>query len=270
VSNHLLLEAAVRSGVMGAIIFAALRLMRIEQVSARRTAWLLALAAALLMPLLVGTQIGPRLLPDVEGFGASRVAVSPEVPGGPASAAAGERTATAAAGDGVGEDSARSASDAGPLLAVGYCIVAAVLSLRLCVGVGWALRLRNQAERIQCAFDPQLDIRLSRRIASPITVASSVLLPANYARWDEPTLHMVLAHERAHVRQGDFYVQLLAGAHCAVFWFNPFSWWLRRQLSDLGEALSDRAAVEHAPLASRRRCDGERQQSCCAHRAAAE
>ena len=41
-STHLLLEAAVRSLVMGAIILVALRLMRIEQVRARRTAWLLA------------------------------------------------------------------------------------------------------------------------------------------------------------------------------------------------------------------------------------
>jgi hypothetical protein len=37
-NTHLLLEAAVRSLVMGAIILVALRLMRIEQVRARRTA----------------------------------------------------------------------------------------------------------------------------------------------------------------------------------------------------------------------------------------
>ena len=59
-STHLLLEAAARSLVMGAIILVALRLMRIEQVRARRTAWLLALAGALAMPFLVNAQIGPR------------------------------------------------------------------------------------------------------------------------------------------------------------------------------------------------------------------
>ena len=63
-STHLLLEAAVRSLVMGAIILVALRLLRIEQVRARRTAWLLALAGALAMPALVAAQIGPRLLPE--------------------------------------------------------------------------------------------------------------------------------------------------------------------------------------------------------------
>ena len=64
-STHLLLEAAVRTLVMGAIIYAALRLLRIEQIRAQRTAWLLALAGALAMPLLVAAHIGPRLLPEL-------------------------------------------------------------------------------------------------------------------------------------------------------------------------------------------------------------
>jgi hypothetical protein len=41
-------------------------------------------------------------------------------------------------------------------------------------------------------------------------------------------------------------IHALAGLHCALFWFNPFSWWLQRQLAELGEALSDCAAVEEA------------------------
>jgi beta-lactamase regulating signal transducer with metallopeptidase domain len=242
-SYHLLLEAAVRSLVMGAIIFLAMRLLGIEQVRVRRAAWLLALAGALLMPVLVGSHIGPKLLPEI-GMSSAPPAVGPlEVRASRVPAAASVpppfSVETAAATD-------TGSVDAGTLIVAGYCIVAAVLSLRLCVGAGLALRLRNQAERIGCRFDPRLDLRVSQRIASPVTVASSVLLPANYSTWDKPTLTMVLAHERAHVRQGDFYVQLLAGVHCAVFWFNPFSWWLQRQLSDLGEALSDRAAVEYA------------------------
>ena len=64
-STHLVLEAAVRSLVMGAMIMVALRLLRIDQVRARRTAWLLALIGALAMPVLVGAQIGPRLLPQL-------------------------------------------------------------------------------------------------------------------------------------------------------------------------------------------------------------
>ena len=132
------------------------------------------------------------------------------------------------------------------LAVFGYCVVAAILSVRLCAGVGFALRLRNQAERVIFPFDPDLDVRISEGVKSPATIGSSVLLPENYAAWDGATLRIVLTHERAHVRQRDFLIHALAGLHCALFWFNPFSWWLQRQLAELGEALSDCAAVEQA------------------------
>jgi hypothetical protein len=132
------------------------------------------------------------------------------------------------------------------LAVFGYCLVAAVLALRLCTGVGFAFRLRNGAERVIFPFDPELDVRTSSRVASPVTIGSSVLLPSNYTGWDATTLRIVLSHERAHVRQKDFLIHALAGLHCALFWFNPFSWWLQRQLAELGEALSDCAAVEQA------------------------
>ncbi len=262
-STHLLLEAAVRSLVMGAMILLALRLLRIDQVRARRTAWLLALIGALTMPVLVGAQIGPRLLPEL-------AAAKPQATlylDGPRDAAASAASRDAAAQDAspnapritdgrnasaAGVQAARDAEGAQTsnivltLAVFGYCAVAAVLSLRLCAGVGFALRLRNQAERVVFPFDPELDVRSSSRIATPVTIGSSVLLPSGYVSWDEATLRIVLTHERAHVRQADFYVHALAGLHCALFWFNPFSWWLQRQLADLGEALSDCAAVEQA------------------------
>jgi hypothetical protein len=265
-STHLLLEAAVRSLVMGAMILVALRLLRIDQVRARRTAWLLALMGALAMPVLVGAQIGPRLLPEIAAAkpqpryldgpyidaaasspyrGAAAQDAPPNAPridDGRNASAAGAHGARRA--DGAG--GTQSSSIVLTLAVIGYCAVAAVLSLRLCAGVGFALRLRNQAERVVFPFDPELDVRTSSRITTPVTIGSSVLLPDGYVSWDEATLRIVLSHERAHVRQADFYVHALAGLHCALFWFNPFSWWLQRQLSELGEALSDCAAVEHA------------------------
>ncbi len=252
-STHLLLEAAMRSFIMGAIIFTALRLLRIDQVRARRTAWLLALAGALSMPVLVSAQIGPRLLPEISGQAISALSVVNI----PVAQPAGEDDRVAPVSlRGITvpvrppkEEGGRSPdlmSTALSLVVLGYCAVAAVLSLRLCTGVGFALRLRDQAERVVFPFDAQLDVRLSSRVATPVTIASSVLLPLSHTSWDEATLRVVLSHERAHVRQKDFLVHTLAGLHCAVFWFNPFSWWLQRQLSELGEALSDRAAVEQA------------------------
>lgn len=260
-TTHLLLEAAVRSLVMGAIILVALRLLRIEQVRARRTAWLLALIGALCMPLLVAAQIGPRLLPETafarvsgpESESAASVApedLSRELSYEPAVAAARPPSA-----DELPDQNSSGAAQNPPevlantaisLAVIGYCAVAAVLGLRLCAGLGFALRLRNGAERVVFPFDANLDVRTSARVATPVTVGSTVLLPQNYTGWDGSTLRIVLSHERAHVRQKDFYIHALAGLNCAMFWFNPFSWWLRRQLSELGEALSDCAAVGEA------------------------
>jgi beta-lactamase regulating signal transducer with metallopeptidase domain len=251
VSTHVLAEAALRSLIMGAIILAALPLLRIHQVRAQRTAWLLALIGALAMPALVSWQIGPPLLPQLPAASLRQPAASLRQPAQPlaaldSAASASPETATSVADR---ERNSRSRFIAATLseAALGlYCIVAALLLIRLCLGVGFALRLRNCARRTEFPFASQSDVRVSGRIATPVTIASTVLLPPTYSAWDEPTLRVVLTHECAHVRQRDFYVHIAAGLHCALFWFNPYSWWLRRHLSELGEALSDCAAVEQA------------------------
>jgi hypothetical protein len=54
----------------------------------------------------------------------------------------------------------------------------------------------------------------------------------------------VLAHEAAHVANGDFYVLLLASLNRAVFWFSPFAWWQLIRLAELAEIISDASAIE--------------------------
>ena len=87
-------------------------------------------------------------------------------------------------------------------------------------------------------------MRSSAAISSPVTIGSFVVLPADYRTWDSEKLRIVLAHERSHIRQGDFYLQALAGLYAAIVWFSPLGWWLKRQLSDLAEAISDRSGLE--------------------------
>ncbi len=73
-----------------------------------------------------------------------------------------------------------------------------------------------------------------------------MLLPADYVDWDAEKLRIVLAHERSHIRQGDFYLQLLAAFYAALFWFSPLGWWLKSKLRNLGEAIGDHAALNQA------------------------
>jgi BlaR1 peptidase M56 len=131
-----------------------------------------------------------------------------------------------------------------------YLAVCAVLLVRMAYGLDRAMRLWWAAE-IFVPYpqdDPGygLPMRFSRAVASPVTIGSGVLLPYECLEWDREKLRVVLAHERAHIRQGDFYLQLLAGIYAAVFWFSPLGWWLKDKLSDLSEAISDHAGLNEA------------------------
>jgi len=151
-------------------------------------------------------------------------------------------------------DRALRAAGSVTLIAAIYVPVCAFLLLRMFCGLAMALRLWLTAERFEPEPGPDpladpgrgLRLRFSFAVASPVTIGSGVLLPADCLAWDREKLRIVLAHERAHVRQGDFYLQLAAGLYAAVFWFSPLGWWLKRTLSDLGEAISDRAGLEQA------------------------
>ena len=131
-----------------------------------------------------------------------------------------------------------------------YISVAGVLVVRLLCGLVAALRLLHTARSVavdtQIPDSASLRLRSSARVASPVTICSSIVLPADYETWDSEKLRIVVAHERSHIRQGDFYIQLLAGLYAAAVWFSPLGWWLKRKLSDLAEAISDRAGLEEA------------------------
>jgi hypothetical protein len=84
---------------------------------------------------------------------------------------------------------------------------------------------------------------MSPRVAVPVTFASTILVPSGYTDWSERKLQAVLWHEGSHVAHGDFYVLLLAAINRAVFWFNPFAWWLSGHLARLAEMVSDDTAI---------------------------
>jgi beta-lactamase regulating signal transducer with metallopeptidase domain len=131
-----------------------------------------------------------------------------------------------------------------------YLAVAGAFLIRLGCGLIAAVRLWRRAKPISgmllATEDRSVDLRCSSEVSSPVTICSAIVLPADYATWDEKKLRVVLAHERSHIRQRDFYLQLLAGVYAAVVWFSPLGWWLKRKLSDLAEAISDRAGLEEA------------------------
>ena len=135
-----------------------------------------------------------------------------------------------------------------------YLAVSTLLLIRLLYGLGLSMRIWRQARPVTLhaagamvsRLAGAIPVRASTRIASPVTIGSGIVLPADYSGWDREKLRVVLAHEGSHIRQGDFYLQLLAGLYASMFWFSPLGWWLKRKLSELGETISDRAGLEEA------------------------
>ncbi len=144
----------------------------------------------------------------------------------------------------------RAAFSLSKIILVLYLSVAGVFLIRLAYGLIMALRLYSGAKPISAdlviAQATCVDIRCSTGVSSPVTICSAIILPPDYATWDSEKLRVVLAHERSHIRQRDFYLQLLAGIYAVAFWPSPLGWWLKRKLSDLAEAISDRAGLEEA------------------------
>lgn len=125
-----------------------------------------------------------------------------------------------------------------------YLAVAVGFLLRLGVGLALTWRLLRKGQPIIEDWTAGSDVRLSGAVATPVTVGTTILLPAECRDWSPIKRQAVLVHERSHVVRGDFHVLSLATLHRALFWFSPFSWWLLNELAETAELVSDDAAIE--------------------------
>ena len=238
-----LLSAALRALLLAVSVELCLRMLRVRHVQLLLAAWTAVLAASLAMPILQRyTPITVPLsvaLPIAfpEGSAAPGVAVATPVVTAP----------LAAPLDAATPDAATPLRDA-PVwrswLTAAYLIVAGAMLLRLLVGLFLSWKLLRAARPVQDGWAAGAGVRASAAISAPAAVGSNILLPSDCADWAPATQRAVLAHERAHIAGGDFYVLLLSQVNRAIFWFNPLSWWLHRRLATLAELASDDAAMD--------------------------
>jgi len=82
-----------------------------------------------------------------------------------------------------------------------------------------------------------------------------VLLPSHAGAWSDDRIRIVLAHELAHIRRHDWFIQIAAEVVRTMFWFNPLVWMactrLRRESEQacddvvLGAEIPARQYAEH-------------------------
>ena len=276
----ILVESALRSLLCAAVVGLGLTLFRVRNVPARKLAWTLVLMAAIAMPGLMRVPLPAALrlnnawTAPMRGMAASAEQMlqpAALVTHALAQSSAGSADVQATASAPTPSGRALPAVDAGlatdpvtvapvshsfqwpPVRTMAlwiYLAVAGALLLRVLIGLFAAMHLWMTAAPVSPLVAPEPNVRASARIPAPVTVGSGIVLPADYAQWDRSKLRMVIAHERSHVRQMDFYLQLLAGVYTAVFWFSPLGWWLRHVLCLLGEAIGDRAGMRAAATRS--------------------
>ncbi len=70
-----------------------------------------------------------------------------------------------------------------------------------------------------------------------------VLVPESAPSWPVERIHAVLCHELAHIRRGDWVVQMAAELVRTVYWFNPLLWVACRYLRRESEQACDDAAL---------------------------
>ena len=272
----IMVEAALRGLVLAAAAGLGLCIFRVKNIPAQKAIWSIVLLSALAAPFVMRWKLPTRITwalplpahlhfaaPAIHAGASPRMTMARQTSGRATSRIADTGFSDSSASGipyivpsphGVAFYSAKT-SAANPqfplvhpalIAAIAYFCVCCALFLRLLWGLFAAWRLWSASEPISPIVVPYARIRASQSISSPVNVGSGVVLPSNFTTWPPERLRVVLAHERSHVRQLDFYLQLMARIYTALFWFSPLGWWLSRHLSALGEAISDRAGLSAA------------------------
>jgi TonB family protein len=213
-----LLECAVRSAALIAVVWLVLKVLRVRSVRLERNAWLVVLAASVAMPLL--TKLAATSAPRATDI----VLLQPV-----------QLTALTVTKSSTGWPTV--------VLAI-MAAVAAVFAIRHTLGIVRWWRVRRAAAAVSSNLCAGMDVRVTSAVNSPATVFSTILVPIDFDGWPVLVQRAVIAHERTHVANRDFYVQWAAQLHRCIFWFNPLAWWLVGRLSALSEHISDDAAVQ--------------------------
>jgi beta-lactamase regulating signal transducer with metallopeptidase domain len=236
----LLLDSALRSAVLGLLVWALLRLLRLRDARAEILIWTMVLLAALTMPLL------KLEVPAGLAVPMPQLALHPAAP----------TTLPAAAPHGLpllaGKGGVIAMVSGMPLPKINwvevlwglYALAVFFQLARLATGLILTVRLYHRAHPVTEPWAQGRAIRASAAVPGPISFGRCILLPADYGAWSRTKLEAVLAHEESHIGRGDFFIQLLASLYRTAFWFSPFAWWLQARLCALAEAASDEAAIQ--------------------------
>lgn len=275
----LLVNAALRTLVLAAVVGLGLAVFRVKDTSARLLTWTAVLYAALSLPLLLcllpSIPVPLPLLTQTTVVTASSGIATASFPKPPVNQEPQKQSLP-----GRGRLSPEFAAGISPfanqtspknsiavwieslswtsIATIIYFAIASILLLRFLIGLAVTKRLVRKSQeltdqrlrlllfRTESRNSSLLCVRESPAIAVPLTVGplrSTILLPSNWREWDDERLQAVMIHELSHVLRRDPLTHCIALLHRAIFWFSPLSWWLQAHIAQLAEQASDEAAL---------------------------
>ena len=264
---RVLLEASLRVLLVVAAVGGVLAATRVRDGGVRHAAWTMVVVAMLLMPVLpfVVPQVElPRapatmsFLPVTEDLpyigdvdlsqrvGASSPSTQDVTAGFPDATSPGRLSNPI-----VVEKAAPAARRGVPLWLVAVLAIYGAGLLMLLVRWIRAARFLSVLRRASHLIDPSdvggATAYESPLAATPMTVGGWrpwIVLPVEWRKWTAEKRQAVLAHEQSHVRRHDSLISLVAYVNRCIYWFNPLSWWLERQLAESAEHAADDAGVK--------------------------
>jgi beta-lactamase regulating signal transducer with metallopeptidase domain/predicted nucleic acid-binding Zn-ribbon protein len=156
-----------------------------------------------------------------------------------------------------------------PWLVAAWALGAAAMSLRVALGLAWIRRLRRRAQPLTDAFWTSAlartvrELRLERHvellvadvIGGPISAGMFrpfVLVPtAMLSRVPIDVIEALIAHELAHIKRHDYFINLLQSLVEALLFYHPVVWWLSRRIRHEREHIADQLAAQSS-IAPRR------------------
>ena len=232
-------------------------MMRRRSAGARHLVWLVALIAALVLPLLsVWSPLPVRVLPAA----APPAHVQTSIAEAGVARSTAVETAPLASTDPVAASVTSRPIGMGTVLLAIWALGVVVLLVRLALGA-WVIRRIVRRARILVQEDwqqPLYDIadRLglddapqlvqSDRIKMPFATGflkAAIVLPAESALWTSERRCAVLIHELAHVKRRDLVGHMVGAIACALYWFHPLVWKATRHLRSESERACDDLAL---------------------------
>jgi beta-lactamase regulating signal transducer with metallopeptidase domain len=110
---------------------------------------------------------------------------------------------------------------------------------------GWTTALADAQHSL--GLRRSVGLFMSAGVVVPMTTGflrPVIALPWSAENWDDGQRRIVLMHELAHVRAGDWLFNLIGRLTCALYWFHPGVWWISRQLRHDCELACDDRVIE--------------------------